>query len=68
MTNKTSVQPPLEISQDGQSYIWLDQFDGEIDNIIVLSPDQAMKLAYRLMSFASGQGPSEVETILDEKL
>lgn len=59
------MQNMVEIEQDEGSYVWLWQWDGETDNAIVLTPAQALKLAYRLQSFARGQGPREKEIIED---
>lgn len=54
--------PRLEIFQDKDSDIVLTQ-DADM---MLLSPEQAVALAHRLMSFGAGQGPRETETI-DEK-
>ena len=57
----------VEISQDTDGTIFLKQDCGEDIEIILCSPKQALKLAHRLMSFAAGQGPREVEYIADLK-
>ena len=57
----------IEISQDADGTILIKQDCGEDIEIILCSPRQALKLAHRLMSFAAGQGPREVEYIADLK-
>ena len=56
----------IEISQDADDSIWLQQDLGDELEIIILSPSQALALAYRLLSFAKGQGPRATEIIENE--
>ena len=53
----------IEISQDADDLIWLMQDSGDDLEIIMLTSDQALALAYKLMSFAKGQGPRETEIV-----
>ena len=57
MVNRTTL--PIEIEQDFEDDIFIRQISGDNLDVIVMSPETAFKLAYKLMSFAAGQGPRE---------
>jgi hypothetical protein len=63
MTKKKT--PFLTLSKDPNGDIWVSQHFEE-EGTILLNDNLALKLAYRLMSVASGQGSGEEEFISDD--
>ena len=62
---KTS-SPSIFIEKDAEGHIFISQ-SLTSDDLLVLNEDQALKLAYRLMSYARGQGPLEKISIEESK-
>jgi len=55
----------VDIQQDKDSDIYVMQDSERGTDLVLLTPEQALALGYRLLSFANGQGPRETETIDD---
>jgi hypothetical protein len=55
----------VDIQQDKDDDIYVMQDSERGTDLVLLTPKQAIALAYRLQSFGKGQGPRETETIDD---
>jgi hypothetical protein len=58
----------IDVSKDKDGVIFITQMGSisEPVDVIFMTEAQALKLAYRLMSLARGQGPTATETIDDQ--
>ena len=55
----TRISFSIQIEQDEEDDIFLRQENGDGFDVIIMSPETALKLAYKLMSFARGQDPAK---------
>jgi hypothetical protein len=55
----------VDVQQDKDSDIYIMQDSERGTDLVLLTPEQASALGYRLLSFANGQGPRETEAIDD---
>lgn len=54
---------PISIERDSDEYIYIHQTWGGKTDIIICTQDTAFKLAYKILSFAHGQGWREEEIV-----